>query len=247
MLAGKDVVIATKVGNRRIETGGIKDFSEPHIRKSLEDSLHRLRRETIDLYQLHNPPSDVLESDRIFELMYELKREGKIRVVGVSISRPEEGMELLHRGKADCLQVLFNILNQEPARELLSLAEDSHAGVLARVPLASGMLAQEIREPKEYPADDNRRNYLTPKRQREVQPKLQRLQQLARDHGLTLPQLAIAFLLRFACIPIPGARNAIQVEQNASASDVQLSDELFSTLRKEFSSYNFYLRHKIKV
>src|SRR5262249_48378989 len=122
-LTRKDCVIATKVGNRRLETHSVKDFSTAYIRESIEKSLRRLKRDFIDLYQLPNPPAEVLETEEPFRLLEDFKAEGKIRARGVSIPHPDDGVKLIREKKVDCLQVLFNILNQEPAKELIPLAE----------------------------------------------------------------------------------------------------------------------------
>lgn len=248
-LAGKDAIIATKAGNRRSETGPVKDFSEKHIRASLEMSLRRLRRDSVDVYQFHNPPPAVLAAREPFHVLDSLKAEGKIRVRGVSVARPEEGVQLIREGKVDCIQVLFNILNQEPARELIPLAEKEGVGIIARVPLASGLLTGKFAANHQFPEDDNRRNYLGPKRMKEALGRVERLKSMIKDSGCSMPQAALAFLLKHPGVssPIPGAKTAAQVEQNASASGIAMSDELFNAIRREFQGYNFYLRHMVHV
>jgi aryl-alcohol dehydrogenase-like predicted oxidoreductase len=248
-LEGTDCVIATKVGNARTPRGPVKDFSEKHIRESVEGSLKRLRRNVIDVYQLHNPPPDVLENDEVFEVLDRLKEEGKIRTSGVSITTVGEGMQLIPRRKMQCLQVLFNILNQEPAKELIPLAEVYDAGILARVPLASGLLAGKFSKDHKFPKDDVRSNYLTPKRLAEALEKVERLKELVKDIGYTLPQVALAFLLRYPPVSsvLAGAKNPKQVEENASATLVELSQDLFEKIRKEFGDYNFFIRYNVRI
>lgn len=248
-LQNQDCVIATKVGNAREEGKAYKDFSESHIRKSLEKSLKRLHRDFVDLYQLHNPPPNVWQEEEVFELLAELKREGKIRASGVSISRMEEGIHLVKHRKVDVLQVLFNVLNQEPSRELFPLAEKYGVGIIVRVPLASGLLTGKYAVDSAFDQDDVRKNYLTRERMRETSEKVDRIQYLIRDTGYSLTQVALAFVLKHAAVsaPIPGAKRAGQVEQNVSAAEIELDDNLFDTLRSEFASFNFFLRHKIKI
>lgn len=245
----KDCVIATKVGNARTATGPIKLFSRDHIRKSIEQSLARLRHEAVDLYQLHNPPPEVWQADDVFETLQQLKSEGKIRLSGVSISTMEAGIHLIEAGKADCLQVLFNVFNQEPAKELLPLAEKHGIGIIARVPLASGLLSGKFTSDTQFAADDYRKNYLSPKRMREAIPKVERLKKIATDAGATPAQIALAFILKHTAVsaPIPGAKTPEQVEQNVSASNFTLTDDVFKTIRKEFSGYNFYLRYGVRI
>jgi aryl-alcohol dehydrogenase-like predicted oxidoreductase len=156
---------------------------------------------------------------------------------------------LIRENKVDCLQVLFNVLNQEPARELIPLAEKENVGILARVPLASGLLTGKFKESDRFFANDTRSNYLSPRRMSEVLEKIERLKELSKDSGYSLTQISLAFLLRFAGVtaPIPGAKNPQQVEQNASASEIQLSDQLFAQIKKELSGYNFFLRYNVRV
>lgn len=248
-LAGRDCVIATKVGNRRTDTGPVKDFSDAHIRYSIENSLRRLKRDSVEVYQLHNPPQAVLATEEPFRLLESLKKEGKIRARGVSVALPEDGVKLIREGKVDCIQVLFNILNQEPAKELIPLAEKEGVGIIARVPLASGLLTGKFSVDHRFPEDDNRRNYLGPKRMKEAMERVDRLKALIHDSGCSMPQVALAFVLMHPGVsaPIPGAKTAAQVEQNASASGIVLSDELCSAIRREFQGYNFYLRHMVHV
>lgn len=248
-LEGTDCVISTKVGNARTPRGPIKDFSEKHIRESVEASLRRLRRNVIDVYQLHNPPPDVLEKNDVFDILDRLKEEGKIRASGVSITTVGEGIELIHRRKAQCLQVLFNVLNQEPAKELIPLAEVHDVGILARIPLASGLLTGKFTKDHHFPKDDVRSNFLSPKRLQEALGKVDRLKELIKDTGYTLPQVALAFLLRFPGVSsvIPGAKNPKQVEENASATLVELSEDLLQKIRKELGDYNFFIRYNVRI
>lgn len=248
-LAGKQCVIATKVGNRRTETTAVKDFSSAHIRVSLESSLRRLKREIIDVYQFHNPPQEVLATDEPFRTLDALKQEGKIRARGVSVAHPADGVKLIRDKKVDALQVLFNILNQEPARELLPLAEQEGVGIIVRVPLASGLLTGKYREDHQFPPDDNRRNYLSVKRLKEVLGRVELLKAMVESSGYSLAQIALAFVRRFpgVTLPIPGAKSSDQVEQNASAADIVLSDDVFNAIHREFQNDNFYLRYKVHV
>src|SRR5262249_9361130 len=142
----QDVVLATKVGVVRSSSGALrKDFSRQHIFHAVDGSLKRLRTDYIDLYQVHNPTLEQLRREEIEEAMEMLQDAGKIRFWGVSISTPEEGLEIVQRGWAHSLQVLYNVLNQAPARELFPLAKDKGYGIIARVPLASGLLTGKFR------------------------------------------------------------------------------------------------------
>lgn len=161
----EEVVIATKVGVVRTASGELKkDFSRQHIFHAVDGSLKRLRTDYIDLYQVHNPTIEELRREEIQEAMERLQDAGKVRFWGVSVSTPEEGIEIVQRGWAHALQVLFNILNQAPAKALLPLAKEKGYGIVARVPLASGLLTGKFRIDSVFPADDLRQNFLTPRR-----------------------------------------------------------------------------------
>ncbi len=246
-LGGKDCVIATKAGNTRKDGKPVKEFSELHIRQQLESSLKRLKREAVEIFQLHNPPPEVWQGDEVFSVLVKLKNEGKIRAAGVSISTIEEGLHLIENGKVDLLQVLFNVLNQAPAERLLSLAERKGVGVIARVPLASGLLTGKFSREHRFARNDNRQNYLTPRRLAEALNKVDRLNQMIQHTGYTMQQVALAFLLRFNVVPIPGAKTVKQLEQNLDAAEVVLDQTLFDAIATVFGEFNFYLRHKIHV
>ena len=100
-LEGRACFIATKAGNTRTPDRAYKDFSIKYLEQALERSLKRLRRDIIDVYQLHNPPPAVCQGDEVFEWMEKLKSQGKIRAIGVSLSTMEEGIHLIERKKVD--------------------------------------------------------------------------------------------------------------------------------------------------
>lgn len=147
--------IATKF----IRNGDINDpanYSEEQIRHYLESSLGRLNRETIDLYQIHCAPLDMLKNTDIFPILDKLKQEGKIRSYGVSVETDEEGLYVLENTNASSLQVIFNLLRQKPLRELFPKAQEKGVGVLARVPLASGLLTGKFSKGHTFEDSDHR-------------------------------------------------------------------------------------------
>ncbi len=151
----QDVVIATKVGVVRTSTGDLKkDFSRQHIFHAVDGSLKRLRTDYIDLYQVHNPTLQELRREEIQEAMERLQDAGKVRFWGVSVSTPEEGVQVVQHGWAHALQVLYNVLNQSPANELFPLAKEKGYGVIARVPLASGLLTGKFRIDSLFASDE---------------------------------------------------------------------------------------------
>ena len=246
----QEVVIATKGGVVRDVEGKLrKDFSRAHISHAVDGSLKRLRTDYIDLYQLHNPTIDDLRRDDIHEAMDRLQEVGKIRFWGVSVTTPEEGMEVVSNGWGYALQVLYNVLNQAPADELFPLAKQKGYGIIARVPLASGLLSGKFRPDSVFSKDDVRQNFLTPKRLEEVIPRVDEAKSIIGGTARSLSEGALRFVLANDAVStvIPGARNVRQVEMNASADEVRIPQEVVDKLRLRLGSYNFYQRHGIKI
>jgi aryl-alcohol dehydrogenase-like predicted oxidoreductase len=147
--------IATKF----CRAGDIHDlatYSEQQVRQYCEASLKRLERETIDLYQIHCPPLSVLKEGSVFEVLDKLQAEGKIRAYGVSVESVEEGLFCLEQPGVKALQIIFNIFRQKPIAELLPKAQERGVGLLARLPLASGLLTGKFTEQAQFEAEDHR-------------------------------------------------------------------------------------------
>lgn len=246
----KEVVIATKAGVVRSSTGQLrKDFSRKHMFLAVDGSLKRLRSDYIDLYQLHNPTLDDLRRGEVQEVMEQLQDSGKIRFWGVSISTIEEGLEIVKHGWGNALQVLYNVLNQAPADELLPMAKERGFGVIARVPLASGLLTGKYREGAVFAADDIRQNFLTQRRMAEVTQRVDEVKSIIGGAARSIAEGALRFVLASDAVStaIPGARNVRQIEANASASEAPLPADVVSKLRTRLGDYNFYQRHNIRI
>lgn len=150
-----EIFIATKF----CRAGDIHDsatYSETAVRAYCEQSLNRLKRERIDLYQIHCPPLSVLKDGRVFEVLEKLKAEGKIRHYGVSVETVEEGLFCLTVPGVQALQVIFNLFRQKPAEELFPKAKAAGVGILVRLPLASGLLTGKFTKASTFEADDHR-------------------------------------------------------------------------------------------
>ncbi|MGN6182685.1 MAG: aldo/keto reductase [Thermoanaerobaculia bacterium] len=245
-----EVVIATKVGVVRGPDGRLtKDFSARHITQAVDGSLRRLRTDYIDLYQLHNPSLDDLRHDEIHETMDRLQETGKIRFWGVSVSTPEDGIAIINKNWGYALQVLYNVLNQAPAKELFPLAKQKGYGIIARVPLASGLMSGKFRPDTVFPKDDVRQNFLTPKRLEEVIPRVDEAKSIIGGSARSLAEAALRFTLADDAVSttIPGARNVRQVEMNAAADEVRVPQEVIDKLRARLGEVNFYQRHGIRI
>lgn len=246
----QDAVIATKVGNVRTASGTVrKDFSKKHIFLAIDGSLKRLRSDYVDLYQVHNPTLDELRREEVQEAMDMLQSWGKIRYWGISITSPEEGMEIVRKRWGYALQVLYNVLNQAPAQELFPLARQHGYGIVARVPLASGLLTGKFRQNSVFTVDDVRQNFLTPRRLQEALERVDEVKSIVGGAARTLAEGALKFVLANDAVStaIPGAKNVHQVEANVAGSGDPLPETIVQKLRDRLGDYNFYQRHAIRV
>jgi aryl-alcohol dehydrogenase-like predicted oxidoreductase len=131
-------------------------YSEAQIRAYCEQSLKRLNRERIDLYQIHCAPIEILRDGSVFSVLDKLREEGKLRHYGVSVETVEEGLLCLTYPQVKALQVIYNIFRQKPADELFKKAKESGVGILVRLPLASGLLTGKFSEDSVFDAQDHR-------------------------------------------------------------------------------------------
>ena len=250
--AKKRIYIATKVPPLNQEwpakpgVGIDKVFPYEYILRSTETSLQHLKVDTIDLQQLHvwNPEWFHREDwRRAFE---ELKTSGKVRAVGVSINdhQPDSALELVQSGLIDCVQVIYNVFDQSPEKNLFPLTQKMNVGVLARVPFDEGSLTGSITETSVFQPEDFRSEYFREDRKKQV---VEHISALERDLGITRDSLA-EIALRFTISPpavsstIPGMRTVRNVERNAAVSDKGPLDEAtLKILRRHAWDRNFYL------
>ena len=181
--------------------------------------------------------------------MDRLQDAGKIRFWGISISTPDEGMEIIENGWGYTLQVLYNAINQAPAVELLPKAKKSGYGVIARVPLASGLLTGKYRQDTVFGSDDVRQSFLTPKRLQDVAQAVDEVRSIIGGSARSIAEGALRFVLANENVSttIPGARNARQIEANVAAAEGDLPAEVVEKLRSRLGDYNFYQRHGIRI
>ncbi|HEY0787877.1 MAG TPA: aldo/keto reductase, partial [Thermoanaerobaculia bacterium] len=220
-----------------------------HIFYAIDGSLKRLRTDYVDLYQLHNPTLEDLQRGAIQEAMEMLQSLGKIRFWGISVSTPQEGITAIENGWGYALQVLYNILNQSAAGKLFPLARQRNFGIVARVPLASGLLTGKYRIHSTFSGDDVRQNFLTPRRLAEALERIAEVKGIVGGASRSLGEAALRFVLAEEAVStvIPGARNAHQVEVNVAASDGGLDPTIVARLKERLGDYNFYERHAIRV
>jgi aryl-alcohol dehydrogenase-like predicted oxidoreductase len=232
------VYVASKVGNVVRNGAGMKDWSRQHILRSCEDSLKRLKKDVIDLYQLHNPEVRDIKNGDWPETLELLQKQGKIRWYGVSVFLPEEAMAVLERGQGQVIQLAYNALRQEMEESVLPLAHKKNVGIIARVPLYYGMLAGKFNPDTTFPNDDHRSHTLAPDTLRELVPRAERLRKLAGiapGDSTAFGKWSLKFILSNPAVStvIPGARNQQQAEKNAGASDgVPLPKDQVEATRK---------------
>lgn len=217
-LAGRsDVFIASKVSRSR-ETGE-RSFTQSLVIASAEGSLRRLKRDRLDLLQLHSPSMDNLLHDDWVEGMRKLQEQGKVRWVGVSINDAESGRWLIENGLVDALQVDYSMLAPGVGREVFPLAERHGVGILVRMPMARGILTGKFTPGQEVGAEH--RASLNRERVPEQVRQAEAFRALVEGSEITLGQLALRYAITPAGVSaaIPGARTLEQLEQNVAASN----------------------------
>jgi aryl-alcohol dehydrogenase-like predicted oxidoreductase len=233
-----EVQLATKFGyelgaGRREHSEGERPqrWDGPFVREALEASLRRLGTDRVDLYQLHNPRMEAIVRDETFAALEDLKAEGKLRQYGVALGPAigwrDEGLRALETRAIASVQTVYNLLEQEPGRELIEAAERAGAGVMARVPTSSGLLDDTLTPDTTFPEGDHRRH-----RPREwlVEglEKIERIRFLCDDGSeRTMAQAALRFILDSGVTTvIPTITSDAELEEYAGAADVPpLSDD----------------------
>ncbi|MGH2403649.1 MAG: aldo/keto reductase [bacterium] len=226
------IVIATKFGydfyNYGDKRDGHKeipqDFSPDYVRYACEESLKRLRTDHIDVYQIHNPRMAAVRSDELFDTLETLQAEGKIRsygaALGPAIGWEQEGVALMRDRSIGSLQIIHNLLEQDPGRRFLEVAAENGVGVLVRVPHSSGLLEGKYTAETTFPPSDHRshrpREWLT-----EGLQKLEMLSFLTEGGERSIGQAAIQWLLASGGIAsvLPNIYDAEQLREFTSAPD----------------------------
>ena len=154
--ARKTIVVATKAG-RRLPQQTVEGYSEKNLTGFIEDSLRNLSTDCLDLLQLHCPPTDVYYHPEVFGFLDRMVEAGKIRYYGVSVERVEEALKAIEYPNVQTVQIIFNCFRQRPADSFFAQARsEKRVGILARVPLSSGMLTGKLTRDSKFAADDHR-------------------------------------------------------------------------------------------
>ncbi len=249
----EEVVISTKIGydfykhtQRRGQQERPQDWSEEFIRFAFEQSLKRLGTDYIDFLQLHNTKMDAVENDELFELMEEFEREGKIRAYGVALGPKigwlEEGVKVMRKRSLNGVQMIYNLLEQDPGRDLIKAARETATSLIVRVPHSSGMLEGKYTKDTTFDKNDHRRH--RPKEWLlDGLRKIEQLYFLTASGERTLGQAALKFILASPEIAstLPNIYNEEQLEEFAAAPETpDLTEEELARIEELYES-NFGL------
>jgi aryl-alcohol dehydrogenase-like predicted oxidoreductase len=224
--------IASKAG-RRLPKQTPEGYNRTNLTAFVERSLRNLDTDAVDLMQLHCPPTEVYYMPEVFGILDDLVKAGKLRHYGVSVEKVEEALKAIEFPGVQSVQIIFNIFRQRPAELFFNEAQKRKVGILARVPLASGMLSGRITRESIFARDDHRAfnrhgeafdrgetfsgvDFETGLRA------VEELKLLAPENA-AMAQLALRWILEFPAVTcaIPGAKRPAQVAENTAASDLK--------------------------
>ncbi len=225
------IYVATKFG-RRLDPHISSVYTKDNLERFLDRSLGNLGVDTIDLIQLHCPPIDLYYKPEVFEALDSFVEQGKIQHYGVSVEKVEEGLKAIEYPGVVSVQIIFNIFRQRPSELFFEQCKKKNIAVIARVPLASGLLTGKMSLATKFPEDDHR-NYNRQGKFFDVgetfsgvnfEIGLKAVEELKgiRPDDISFVQMALKWILmhsEVSCV-IPGAKNTKQLEENISTSEL---------------------------
>lgn len=227
----EQIIIATKIG-RRLDPHVASGYNQQNLTAFIERSLKNLNTEAIDLVQLHCPPTEVFYMPEVFGVLDDLKVTGKIRHYGVSVEKVEEALKAIEYPGVQSVQIIFNIFRQRPADLFFTEAKRRKVGILARLPLSSGMLAGKMSRQTSFTAEDhrafNRHGEAFDRGETfsgvDFEIGLQAVEDLRPlvPQGMSMAQMAMRWILMFDAVTcaIPGAKRPAQVEENVKTAEL---------------------------
>jgi aryl-alcohol dehydrogenase-like predicted oxidoreductase len=236
--------VATKAG-RRLPAQTVAGYSRENLTNFVERSLQNLEVEAIDLLQLHCPPTDVYYHPEVFGYLDELVQAGKVRFYGVSVERVEEALKAVEYPNVQSVQIIFNVLRQRPSELFFARAKQQKVGILARLPLSSGLLTGKLTLDTRFPADDHR----SFNRQGQAFDRgetfsgldyelgieiVEELKELVPE-GISLATFSLRWILMFDAVTcaIPGAKRPEQVAENVFAADLpEISPDVMAAVQE---------------
>jgi len=251
---GETIYVATKAG-RRLPVQTPAGYTRDNLVAWIDRSLRNLETDAIDLLQLHCPPTPVFSDPGVYGVLDDLVAAGKLRHYGVSVERVDEALAAVRWPGVKSVQIIFNMFRLKPADEFFPEAKARNVGILARVPLASGLLTGKLSPSSEFAEDDHRRF----NREGEAFDKGETFSGVPYDVGLeaverlrafvppgsSLAQLALRWILMFDAVTcaIPGARTPDQARANAAASELPPLDQ--STMDAVRAIYDTRIREHV--
>jgi aryl-alcohol dehydrogenase-like predicted oxidoreductase len=227
----QEIVVATKAG-RRLPRQTVEGYNRSNLTAWVEDSLRNLSTDTIDLLQLHCPPTELYYRPEVIGILDDLVKAGKLRYYGVSVEKVEEALKAIEFPNVQTVQIVFNCFRLRPADLFFTQAKEKHAGILARVPLASGLLTGKFQANSSFAPDDHR-NFNRHGESFDVgetfsgvdyDVALAALENIRRilPSQRSMTQFALRWILMFDAVTcaIPGGKNVDQVVENCRASDL---------------------------
>ncbi|HEX6557926.1 MAG TPA: aldo/keto reductase [Longimicrobiales bacterium] len=250
----ESIMVATKAG-RRLNPHVASGYNRANLTAFVERSLRNLQTESLDLLQLHCPPPAVYDLPETFGILDDLVQHGKLRYYGVSVESVDEAVRAIAYPSVQSVQIIFNMFRLKPAEQFFPLARERRVGILARVPLASGMLSGKLRRDTQFAQADHR-NF---NRHGEAfdqgetfsgvdyETGLQAVEELRAlvPPGRTMAELALRWILMFPEVTaaIPGAKNPQQTEDNVRAAELSPLPE--STMQRVRALYDRCFRPAI--
>jgi len=244
----EEIIIATKAG-RRLNPHTASGYNAENITAFIERSLQNLETDALDLVQLHCPPTEVYYFPELFGELDDLVSVGKIKNYGVSVEKVEEAIKAIEFEGVKTVQIIFNIFRQRPADLFFGLAKKKKVGILARVPLSSGMLTGKMSRETQFAKEDHR-NYNRHGEAFDVgetfsgvdfETGLAAVEELRKlvPEEMTMAEFALRWILMFdeVTCAIPGGKRPSQVEENVSAAEFSpLSDETMQAARQIYQT-----------
>lgn len=244
----EEIIVATKAG-RRLNPHTAEGYNKANLTAFVERSLKNLDVEALDLLQLHCPPTQVYYMPETFDALDELVKAGKLRYYGVSVERVEEALKAIEYPNVQTVQIIFNIFRMRPIELFFPEAIRRKVGILARVPLASGLLTGKMSAASTFDRDDHRAfnrhgeafdrgetfsgvDYAT------GLAAVEELRPLV-PAGMSMTQFALRWILMFDAVTcaIPGAKRAVQAEDNVAAADLPpLSEQTMQAVRAIYNA-----------
>ena len=246
--SGEEIIIATKIG-RRLPAQTVEGYNRENLASFIDRNLKNLDTDCLDLVQLHCPPQDAYYHPELFGIMDDFVKEGKVKFYGVSVEKVEEAIKAIEYPNVQSVQIIFNIFRQRPADLFFDLAKEKQVGILARVPLSSGMLTGKMSKNSTFEKDDHR-NFNRNGEAFDVgetfsgvdfETGLEVVEELKKlvPENMTMAQFALRWILMHDAITctIPGAKRPSQEEDNARSSDFSpLSDETMKAIKDLYES-----------